>query len=133
MYLGGTIPSVKEGAIGHLDTTSPVSLKFESPNGNVETPLAKMDSYIYSQEVSHHLGVLAAIAVGLVRKRQRRHFFRITFRDESDAPQVAVFEVPKRMPMTLMTILLARGPHGCRRSPMCGQEWSASPGRNRGM
>jgi hypothetical protein len=130
MYVGGTVHPIKEGTIGHLDTASLVSLKFESPNGNVEIPFAKMDSYSYSQEVSHHLGVLAAMAVGLVRKRQRRHFFRITFHDETNAPQAAVFEVPKQMPRTLLAILQARAPQGCKRPlgqgrdvPMCGQEW----------
>ena len=130
MYVGGTVSTLKEGVIGHLDTSSMVSLKFESTSGKIEIQFAKIDSYNYSQEVAHHLGVLPAIVVGLVRKRQRRHFFRILFHDDANAPQVAVFEVPKQMPQTLLAVLLARAPQGCKRSlregrsvPMCGQEW----------
>jgi hypothetical protein len=129
MYVGGTVSTLKEGTIGHLDTNSTVSLKFESASGRVEIPFAKIDSYNYSQEVAHHLGVLPAIAVGLVRKRQRRHFFRILFRDDANAPQVAVFEVPKQAPQTLLAILQARAPQACK--PMfggkCAQEWAPQP------
>jgi hypothetical protein len=114
IYLGGTAPTLKEGAIGRLDTSSSASLKFESAGGKLEIPFAKIDSYTYSQEVARHLGVLPAMVVGMVKKRQRRHFFRISFHDEANAPQVAVFEVPKQMPKTLLAVLQARAPQSCK-------------------
>ena len=48
-----------------------------------------------AQQVARHLGVVPAIAVGLVKRWQRRHYFRITYHDESKTQQVAIFEVSK--------------------------------------
>jgi hypothetical protein len=116
LYAGGTIVSMKEGMIGRLDTTSPAELKFESSGSKLAIPFAKIDSYEYSQQVARHLGVLPAIGVGLVKRRQRKHFLRISYRDESDTSQVAIFEVPKQMPSILLAILQERAPQGCKPS-----------------
>jgi len=126
MYVGGTVAAVKEGAIGRLDTTSPTALKFYSPGGSFEIPFARFDSYTYSEETARHLGVLPAVGVAILRKRQHRHFFRISFHDENSTPQVAVFEVSKHMPKTVMAILQTRAPNACRSSVYngCGQQWA---------
>jgi len=123
MYVGGTVPGLKQGIVGRLDTSSFVSLTFEYSGSKLEIPFAKIDSFEYSQEVARHLGVLPAIAVGLIRKRQRRHFFHISYHDESNASQVAVFEVPKQMPSTLLAILQNRASQRCKRQPLvkCAQ------------
>jgi hypothetical protein len=63
--------------------------------------------------VARHLGVLPAIAVGMVKKRQRRHFFRISYRDEAGDLRVALFEVPKQMPPVLLAVLGAKAPGKC--------------------
>lgn len=110
--------ALKEGAIGRLDTTSLSALRFESAGGKLEIPFGRIDSYHYSQEVAHHLGVLPAIAVGLIRKRQQKHFVRLAFHDDSNAPQVVVFEIPKQMPKTLLATLQAGAPQACQ--PMIG-------------
>jgi hypothetical protein len=39
---------------------------------------------------------------------------RIAYRDEDHAPQVAIFEVPKKMPRTLLAVLQQRAPQGCK-------------------
>jgi hypothetical protein len=114
LYVGGTIESLKEGTLCKLDMKSQTELTFKSPTSTLVIPFAKIDSYEHSQQVAHHLGVLPAIAVGLVKKRQRKHFLRIAYHDESNAPQVAIFEVPKKMPRTLLAILQQRAPQGCK-------------------
>lgn len=114
MYVGGTISGLKEGVIGQLDTESQASLAFKSSGATLAIPYEKIESFEYYEQVARHLGVLPAIVVGLVRKRQHRHFFRITFREEMKAPQVAIFEVPKQMPHSLLAVLQARAPQGCR-------------------
>jgi len=113
MYVGGTVPAMQAGVLGRLDTTSETTLTFEYSGKKLDIPYAKIISFEYSKEVARHLGVLPAIAVGLVKKRQRRHFFRISYRDESDVPQVAVFEVSKQAPQTLQAVLETRAPHAC--------------------
>ncbi len=114
MYVGGTIPVLKEGVLGRLNTTYETSLAFDTAGATLKIPYAKIESFEYSHEVARHLGVLPAIGVGLVKRRQSRHFFRITYRDEADASQVAIFEVPKQMPRTLLAVLQTRAPQGCR-------------------
>jgi len=123
MYAGGTVVTLKEGTIGRLDTTSPAALTFECPGSQLVIPFAKIDSYEYSQQVARHLGVLPAIATGLVRHRQKRHFLRIAYQGENNAQQVAIFEVPKQLPRTLLAILQVRAPWGCRANAAakCGQ------------
>ena len=114
MYVGGPVGALNKGALGKLDTTSPTALSFESSGGKLVIPFEEIDSYEYSQQVARHLGVLPAIAVGLVKRRQRRHFFRLTYHDESKTQQVAIFEVSKEAPRTLLAVLQGRAPQGCK-------------------
>jgi phosphatidylglycerophosphate synthase len=125
-YLSGTL-AVRQGTIGGFDTVSPEGLVFKftasglAP-GEVDIAYKKIGSFEYSTEVAHHLGVLPAVAVGLVKRRERRHFFTIKFTDSSDVPQAAIFEVPKGDPPGLLAILRARAPQACRlQGSNCGR------------
>lgn len=110
-YVGGTLPGVIVGVVGRLDTTSDTALIFEHAGNKLEIPYASIESYKYSKEVARHLGVLPTIAVGLLKVRQHRHFFRISYRiPGAAAAQVVIFEVPKQMPRTLEAILQTRAP-----------------------
>lgn len=117
LYVGGTIAALKEGALGRLDTTAQTALAFASSGSLLSIPYDKIDSYEYSQQVARHLGVLPAVAVGLVRRRQRKHFLRISFHDDANASQVVIFELPKQMPRSLLAILQLRAPQGCKPNP----------------
>jgi hypothetical protein len=114
LYAGGTVTTLKEDTIGRLLITSPTELTFESPGSQLVIPFSRIDSYEYSQQVARHLGVLPAIATGLVRHRQKRHFLRIAYKGEDNLQQVVIFELPKQMPRTLLAILQARAPWGCK-------------------
>jgi hypothetical protein len=109
-YVGGTVPSLTAGTIGRLDTTSEASLIFVQAGNKLEIPYVSIESYEYSKEVTWHLGVLPAIAVRLFKARQRRHFFRFSYRDANNTVQAALFEVPKQMPRTLEAVLQTRAP-----------------------
>ena len=115
LYAGGTLPTLQTGVTGHLDTTSPTALSFNYAGNKLQIPYAKIDTFRYSQPVTHHLGFLPAVAIGLVKSRQRKHLFQISFRDENNASQVAIFEVPKSMPPSLLrAILQTRAPQACK-------------------
>lgn len=118
-YVGGTAPGLSADSIGQLDTSSATALAFRYPGGDLVIPYAAMQSYQYTQEVAHHLGVAPAIAVGLVRKRQRCHFVRISYHDPDNVAQVIVLEVPKHMPATLLAVLQTRAPQGCKPKTTC--------------
>lgn len=64
MYAGGTVPALPVGTVGRLDTTSEESLTFEYSGTKVPIPYSEIESFEYSTEVTRHLGVLPAIAVG---------------------------------------------------------------------
>jgi len=108
-YCGGTAASLRPGSIGRFDTVSDGSMIFASSDSKLSIPYASIDSYESTQEVTRHLGVLPAIAVGLVKMRQHRHFFRISYRD-THGSQVAIFEVSKQTPRVLGAVLQARAP-----------------------
>jgi hypothetical protein len=114
MYIGGTVAALNVDTIGRLDTTSETALGFESSGTKLLIPYADIQSFEYSAEVTHHLGVIAGVAVALLKQRERRHFFRVTYRGSDNTTQVAVFEVPKQMPRTLEAVLKARAPQGCK-------------------
>ena len=114
LYIGGTAAALKEGVFGRLNTTSPALLIFETPESKLAISFDKIDSYEYSQQLARHLGVLPAVAVGLIKRRQRKHYLRISYHDEANAPQVAIFELPKQMPRSLLAILQLRAPQGCK-------------------
>jgi hypothetical protein len=116
-YVGGTVPGLTSGVIGRLDTTSTTSLTFARAGNKVEIPYTSIESYEYSKDVTRHLGVLPAIAVGLVKMRRHSHYFSISYRTEAGGPsQVVVLEVPKDMPRSLQAILQTRAPQaGCNR------------------
>jgi|SRR6266568_7103810 len=114
-YVGGTAAGVSAGAVGRLDTTSETSVIFEQAGDKLSIPYASIESYEYSKEVTRHLGVLPAVAVGLMKMRRHSHYFRITYRDPSGTvQQIVVFEVPKHMPPTLNAILEARTRGKCK-------------------
>ena len=107
-YSGGTVPNLKAETEGTLDLSDPDNLIFQYASGKVLIPYRHMQSYQYNEEVRHHLGVLPAIAVGLVRARLKNHFIRVTYLDDNKAQQIALFNVPKDMPKVLEPVLQAR-------------------------
>jgi hypothetical protein len=122
-YVGGTAPGLQSGVIGRLDTTSDTALIFEHAGSKLAIPYSAIQSFDYSMEVTHHLGVLPLILISLFRMREHRHFFRISYGGPDDVIQVAVFEVPKQMPRSLRAVLQARTPlsapahsHSCSRN-----------------
>jgi hypothetical protein len=114
MYAGGTASGLKEGSIGTLDLKAPDAMTFESAGTKLVIPYATIDTFEYAHPVARHLGVLPAIAVGMVKKRQRRHYFRFSYRDEGGDLRVALFEVPKQMPPVLLSILATKAPGRCK-------------------
>jgi hypothetical protein len=110
MYAGGTAANLKAGVTGKLDVTSATEFVFATADAKLSVPYDSVTSFYYSQEVAHHLGLLPAIAVGLVKARQQRHFFHIAYRDGTGPVQVLVLEVSKDAQGPLRTTLDKRIP-----------------------
>jgi len=110
LYLGGTARGLDEKTLGALNTTDEEKLVFEFPNGRLEIPYGRMQSVKYSEKLAHRLGVVATVAVVLVKHRARRHFIEIDYKDPEGKVHTAVFEVSKEAPTTLLPILGTRCP-----------------------
>lgn len=120
-YAGGTAPGVNAGTVGRIDTTSETSLIFEYAGKQLTIPYATIESFDHAEVVARHLGVLPVIVVRLLKARQRRHFFRISYRNPNGVAEVAVFEVPKTIPRPLQAVLDARAPHTDKSCRPCAQ------------
>jgi phosphatidylglycerophosphate synthase len=134
-YTGGSL-SVAQGTIGSFDLTSSTALVFKHAGlrasaNEVAIEYKNIRGYSYTSEVAYHLGVLPAIAVGLLKSRERRHFLTIRYVDSADVAQAAVFEVAKSDPPALLAVLRARAPQACG-SPMlnCGSGQVNRPAEN---
>ena len=103
-YVGGTSPNLNPGVVGTLDVTSETALIFQHAGSKLTIPYSSIESSNYSQELARHMGFLPTVAVCLLKVRQHRHFFRISYHDEHSVEQVAIFEVPKHMPRTLSAV-----------------------------
>jgi phosphatidylglycerophosphate synthase len=130
VYIGGSA-AVAPDTVGTLDTTSPTALvfHFKQPNGGagqVAIDYTHIRNVSATNEVTHHLGVAPAIAVGLLAVRQRRYFLTITWTDEAGIAQAAQIEVAKREQQPLATVIRARMLQHCQQSP-CNRPFMAQP------
>jgi hypothetical protein len=109
IYLSGSAQGLSAEMVGALDLQSPLNLVFHLATGNQSFAIhyADIRDFQYKREVTHHLGVLPAIAAGLFAARQHRHYFTVNYVDANNIPQVAVFEVPAAMPRVLLPVLRA--------------------------
>lgn len=118
-YVSGTVSTMKLGATGMVDNTKPDVMEFHSSSGDFSIPYAKITAARYHEENRFRLGVLPTIAVGLLKARSKRHIVTITWKDEKDLPQVALFEMSKQASMGLVTIIRVRAPQVCQPKAAC--------------
>ena len=128
-YLRGSVNAVKEGTIGRLDSSSAADLVFHSDAGQFAIPYAAISSFKYHSENKFRLGVLATIAVGLLKAREKRYMVTITWKDPAAAePEVATVESSRSAADGLIELLRARASQGCKVAktgeidPACGKD-----------
>lgn len=114
LYVGGTIPGLAEGTPGRLVTTNEHVLVFEHSGGALGIPYLQIRSCRYEARLARRLGVLPTIAVGLLKRLQRRHIIQISYLGPDGVVQAAVFEVSKHDAQPVYAALVARSPRPCR-------------------
>jgi hypothetical protein len=112
-YTGGTVPGVRPGVDGTLETTSPTAVEFHTGSGEFSVPYAGITTAKYHEENRFRLGALPAIGVGLLKARSKRRLVTITWKDEKGVVQVAIFEASKQKSHALLTIIRIRAPQVC--------------------
>jgi hypothetical protein len=121
VYIGGSA-AVAPDTVGTVDTTSPTALvfNFKEPDGataQIAIDYTHIRNICATNEVTHHLGVAPAIAVGLLAVRQRRYFLTITWTDDAGVAQAVEIEVAKREQQPLATVIRARMLQHCQQAP----------------
>ena len=121
-YVNGTVQGVKEGTTGTLESTSHTLLEFRSGVGQFSIPYGEIAFVKCQVENRFRLGVLPAIAVGLVKARAKRHFVTIGWKHGDDLPQVVALDTSREKYLGLIAVLLARAPKACPSAPgqFCG-------------
>jgi hypothetical protein len=124
-YAIGTMQTVKAGATGTVDASSPSELVFRSGASQFAIPYAQVISYNWRDELKKPLGILPTIAMALVIWPPKTYYVTITWHGEHDAAEVATFEVSKLESKGLTAVLQARAPDACkpRSGQVCGQQW----------
>jgi len=112
---GGTLKTIPPGTEATIDlgTGPALILHLAPPPGSpspqqLRIPYERVKQIRYEVPVARHLGVLPAMAAGLVRKRERKHILTLTFLDGEDIPQVLELEISKSEPPSLLTTTRAR-------------------------
>jgi hypothetical protein len=112
-YSSGTAPGVPNGSSGTLNTTSPTALEFHAASSQFSIPYSAITSFNCHDENRFRLGVLPAIAVGIVKARSKRHFVIITWQDDKGIANVVTLEMSRQRSAGLLSILRARASKDC--------------------
>ncbi|HZL25424.1 MAG TPA: hypothetical protein VFC39_02720 [Acidobacteriaceae bacterium] len=112
-----SVAGTKAGVVGQFDITVPDKMVFRALGSpDLAMPYANIVEFSSREEVTHHLGLIATIVVGLLKPRMKQHYITISYRDSSGVMQVAAFEVAKRTPDILISLLQARARNACQRA-----------------
>jgi hypothetical protein len=109
-FVGGTVSSVPPGTDGMLGTSDPQKLLFiaEKGGGVVEVPYQKVTDIEYGQKVGRRWKSAILLSPVAIFMKGRKHFVTITYKDQADQDQAAIFEVGKNAIRTTLTILETR-------------------------
>jgi CDP-diacylglycerol--glycerol-3-phosphate 3-phosphatidyltransferase len=105
-FAGGSGSTLSAGTTGSLDVSSPDKLVFHADKGSeITIPYSQIQDCTYQDPVAHRLGVLPALAVGLVGTRIHNHLVTLTYLDTAHARQTVIFQLPHSGPEVLLLIL----------------------------
>ncbi len=113
-YVTGTARGLTEGAMGTVDMSSPQTFDFHAGSGQFSIPYEEITNVKCREENRFRLGVLAAIAVGLLKARSKRHFVTIEWKHGNDPTAVVTLDAPREKARGMAAVLRARASFACR-------------------
>jgi hypothetical protein len=113
-YVNGTAQGVKEGSAGRLNTSLGKALEFQAGATGFSIPWDGVQIYKYREENRFRLGVLPAIAVGMLKARSKRHLVTIGWKDADGVAQLVTLETSRDDARGLIAVLRARSPQACK-------------------
>jgi len=108
MYVGGTVPSLKEGVQGKSSTGDDKVFSFTYKGGILKVPYDRVNDLEYGQKAGRRLGVAIAVTPLALFSKKRKHFLTLGYQDENDKQQAAVFELGKDVVRVTLASLEAR-------------------------
>ncbi|HYD16574.1 MAG TPA: hypothetical protein VEB03_01075 [Candidatus Nanoarchaeia archaeon] len=107
-YVGGTVTSIKEGTEGDPSSKDDKVYTFTYPGGKLTIPYDRVDSLEYGQKAGRRVGVAIMVSPIALFSKKRKHFLTISWKDDNDKQQAAVFEIGKEIIRTELAALEAR-------------------------
>ena len=95
MYMGGTIPDLKEKTEGKSSTADDKAFAFEYKGGKLSIPYEQINSLEYGQKAGRRVGLAVVVNPFFLFSKKRRHYLTVGFVDENKKQQAAVFELGK--------------------------------------
>jgi len=117
VYSGGTLSAPAPGAQVSLDLSSPDALVLHTQTATVRIPWSAITQWGCFRQNQHRLGVLPAIAAGLVAARIHDHYFNLAWTDADGHTQAILLQVPRELPKTIHVVLEAHAPGEVERNP----------------
>jgi len=115
LYVGGTLPEVKEQTEGELQTGDEAELRFVAKGQSASIPYGRVTGLEYGQKAGRRVGatILAGLALGvfalpILFSKKRKHFLTVGYSDEAGKEQVAVFELGKDVVRPTLAVVEAR-------------------------
>lgn len=93
VYVGGTIPNLKEKIKGKSSTADDKDFVFQAKAGSVRIPYDKIESLEYGQKAGRRVGMAVAISPLFLFSKKRRHYLTINYTDQDGKQQAGVFEI----------------------------------------
>ena len=108
MYVGGTVPSLKEGTEGKVSEKNEDFFIFHYPDAEFKIPYDHVNDLEYGQKAGRRLGVAIAVTWMAMFSKKRKHYLTIGYTDENGKQEAAVFELGKDIVRVTLASLEAR-------------------------
>jgi hypothetical protein len=107
-YVGGTITAIKGGTDGKVSTDDEKVYVFTYKEGSLKIPYESVEALEYGQKAGRRVGLAIAISPWLLLSKKRKHFLTISWKDENNKDQAAVFELGKDIVRVQLAAIQAR-------------------------
>ncbi|MDP9262809.1 MAG: hypothetical protein M3O85_00645 [Acidobacteriota bacterium] len=95
MYMGGTVPDLKEKTEGRCSTADGKAFIFQYKGGSLSIPYEQVNSLEYGQKAGRRVGLAVVVNPFFLFSKKRRHYLTIGWVDENKKQQAAVLELGK--------------------------------------
>lgn len=107
-FIGGTVAVLPSKSEGHVNTTDPETLLFQTKKANVRVPYRDVNLLEYGQRVNRRYAEAIIISPLMLLAKKRQHFVTLGFKDERGQQQAVVFQVDKGDIRAVLASLEAR-------------------------